>query len=92
MFPNDVTFIEAAVTMKKQSAGNLTFSFSVDRATFVDKTCDMTAGVGTVIRKIVPISRVGKAIRFRVANNTAAQTFEIYSIEFTYEDSDGRRT
>lgn len=91
VFPADVEFTHALVTMKKQSAGNLTLSFSIDRRTFVDKTLDMTAGAGTVIRKMVQIARVGKAIRLKVANSTINQTFEIYSIELFFEPGEGFR-
>lgn len=91
VFNADVDLIEAEVTMKKQSAGNLTFSVSIDRATFIDFTCAMNAGTGTVIRKKIPIGRVGKSIRFKVANSTASQPFEIYEIRCTYENSDAER-
>lgn len=91
VFPEDIQFTYAKVTMKKQSAGNLTFSFSIDRRTYVDKTVDMTTGAGTVIRKIIPISRIGKAIRLKVANSTINQTFEIYSIELFFDPGDGLR-
>lgn len=91
IMPADVEFIEAEVLMKKQSAGNLTFSFSVDQRTLVDKTCDMTAGAGNVIRKTVPIGRVGKSLQLKVLNSTIAQGFEIYRIEILYQPSEARR-
>ena len=91
VFPEESDIIECVVYMKKQTAGNLTFSVSLDRATFIDFTCDMTTGVGTVIKKRIPIGRTAKAIRVKVANNTAAQTFEIYKIEIVHEASEGVR-
>jgi len=84
VFPHETTFTKCYVTMGKQSAGNLTASVSIDRATFIDFTLDMTAGVGTVIRKAFPVARSGKAIRFKVANSTNNQTFEIFKIELEY--------
>lgn len=91
VFPNEVEFVTATVTMEKQSAGNLTFSFSIDRRTFVDKTCDMTSGAGNVIRLQIPIGRVGKAIRLKVRNATLAQTFKVYAMEFEYMESEAVR-
>ena len=92
IMPSDVEFIEAEVLMKKQSAGNLTFSFSVDQRTLVDKTCDMSAGAGNIIRKTIPIGRVGKSLQLKVLNATLAQGFEIYRIEILYQPSEARRT
>ena len=91
VFDNDVEFTHAIITMAKQTAGNLTFGFSVDRRTFVTSSLSMTAGAGTVIRKHARIARVGKAIRVQVANSVAAEPFEIYSIEVFYRPSGGFR-
>jgi hypothetical protein len=90
-FSSDVEFLYMDVTYKKQSAGNLTVSFSIDRRTFVDKTCDMTAGAGTFIRRRVPINRIGKAIRFKFANAVAAQTFEIYGATLYFNETEATR-
>src|SRR3990167_3989158 len=91
VFDKDVTITQAWVTMKKQSAGNLTVAFSIDRASAISFTCDMTAGTGTVIRRSVPIGRVGKAFRVTVSNSTDSQTFEVYQIEVEYEKSEAER-
>lgn len=85
----EMEFIEAVVWMKKQASGNLTLSFSIDRATYVDKTCDMTAGVGTFIQKRVPIARIGKEIRVKVGSTSP---FEVYRIKIITEPTDGART
>lgn len=91
VFPSDVTFQYAVIDLKKQSAGNLIFGFSIDRRTYVTANLDMTSGAGTIVRRMVPIDRVGKAIRFQLSNNTLAQTFEVHRIELFVEPSEASR-
>lgn len=75
-------FGQLYVYFKKQSAGNLTFEYSIDEGTFVSTTIDMTAGTGTRVKSSpIIIGRVGRSIQFRFSNNTAAQTFNLYAIE-----------
>ena len=70
------------VYFKKQSAGNLTFEFSIDEGSFVSNTIDMTAGTGTRVKSApIVVGQIGRSIQFRASNNTAAQTFELYAIE-----------
>lgn len=84
-------FLYAKIWLKKQSAGSLTVSYSLDRATFVDFTVSMTAGVGTVVEATIPIQAMGKAIRLKVLNATASQTFEVYRMAVVSNDTDGDR-
>lgn len=85
-YPETQQFTRGYVHYKKQSAGNLTFEFSVDEgATWVSTTVAMTSGQGGGTRlksNLITIGRIGNTIQFRVSNNTAAQDFEVYAIEF----------
>lgn len=84
-FKNSQRFGLAYVYFKKQSAGNLTFSYSVDEGSYTDVTIDMTSGTGTRVQsQPILIGQVGRSVQFKWANNTAAQTFEVYSVEFDH--------
>lgn len=94
VFPNDVEFVEMLVDIKKQSSGNLTVGFSIDRNTEVTSSVAMTGGsaaVGGIIRRRVPIARIGKAIRVSVRNNTATDSVEVNRIEVAFNKADGYR-
>lgn len=90
-FPTDVTFVYARVFFKSQSAGNLTFGYSIDRRTYITFSLSQTTGAGTVIANMVPIGSVGKAIRFQFKNSTNNQTFEVYKVELYTEPSEAIR-
>ena len=81
VFDKEVEFVRFFVKMKKQSSGDITVGFSIDRVAFVSKTIDMDEGVGTVIIKSAPIARMGKAIRMRITSTTINVAVEVYSIE-----------
>lgn len=86
-FQNQQRFGNANVYFKKQSAGNLTFEFSIDEGTFVSNTIDMTVGTGTRVKSAdIRIGQSGRSIQFRISNSTAAQTFEVYGIEMNHKD------
>lgn len=93
--PNESQFLYADIFLKKQTAvgglGTLTFSFSIDGATFVDKSVDMTTGTGTILKKRIPIQRIGRSIRVKVDNNELGVTFEIYQINIVYDPTDAVR-
>lgn len=93
--PNESQFLYAEIFLKKQTAvgglGTLVFSFSVDGATFVDKNVDMLAGVGTILKRRIPIQRIGRSIRVKVDNNELGVTFEIYQINIAYDPTDAVR-
>lgn len=94
ILPDEVEFIEMLVDIKKQSSGSLTLGFSVDRNTEVTNSVAMTGGsaaAGGIIRRRVPIARVGKAIRLSVRNNTATDSVEVYRIECVFAKSEGYR-
>lgn len=81
-YTNQQRFGVVYVYYKKQSAGNLTFEYSIDEGSFVSNTIDMTAGTGTRVKSSpIVCGRVGRSIQFRFSNNVAAQTFEVYAIE-----------
>lgn len=86
-FKNQHRFGLAYIYYKKQSAGNLTFSYAIDEGSYTSTTIDMTTGTG-VRTKSAPIlvGQVGYSIQFQVSNSTAAQNFEIYSIEFDHQE------
>ena len=81
-YSNQQRFGIIFVYLKKQLAGNLTFEVSVDEASFVSTTIDMTAGTGTRVKsQPIVVGRIGRSIQFRWSNNTAGQTFEVYAVE-----------
>lgn len=81
-YSNQQRFGIVFVYFKKQSAGNMTFEYSVDEGSFVSTTIDMTSGTGTRVKSApIVVGRVGRSIQFRASNNVAAQTFELYAIE-----------
>lgn len=94
VFPDDVEFVEMLVDIKKQSTGTLTLGFSIDRNSEVTQSVAMTGGSaasGGVIRRRIPIARIGKAIRVSIRNNTATDSVEVYRIEVTFNKAEGYR-
>lgn len=86
-FANMQRFGRAYVYYKKQSAGNLTFSYSIDGGSFSSNTIDMTSGTGTDTKSSpIVIGQVGRTIQFQFSNAVAAQTFEIFGIEFEHQE------
>lgn len=90
-FQNQQRFGRANVFFKKQSAGNLTFGYQIDEGGYTTATIDMTSAPvgegGTRVKSVdVMIGSVGRTIQFQLSNNTAAQTFEIYGIQFDHRD------
>lgn len=82
-FGNMRRFGLAYVYFKKQSAGNLTFSYSIDEGSFIDITIDMTVGNGTRVKSApIIIGRVGNTIQFKFQQNGLSQLAEIYAIEY----------
>ena len=81
------TFKEIVVYVKKQSAGNLTVQWSIDQATAVSTTLDMTTGRGQIIRGVFPINQKGSTIQITLSNNTASQGFKVYAVKIRYEES-----
>ena len=86
--PSETQFLYADIFLKKQTAvaglGTLVFSVSIDGATFIDFNVDMMTGVGTILKKRVPIMRMGRSIRVKVYNAELGVTFEIYEIQVSY--------
>lgn len=78
-------FKKAIVYLKKQSAGSLTFEWSVDQGSFVSSTIDMTVGRGNLIRKVLDINQKGSTIQVRLSHSTSDQTFEVYGIRLIYD-------
>mgnify|MGYP001606638744 CR=1 FL=1 len=64
---------------------------SVDGATFIDFNVDMMTGVGTILKKRVPIMRMGRSIRVKVYNAELGVTFEVYQINVNYEPTEAMR-
>lgn len=94
VFPDDVELVDMVVDIKKQSSGSVTLGFSIDRNTEVTQSVAMTGGsaaAGGVIRRRIPIARVGKSIRVSVADNTATNSVEVYKIEVNFERSEAMR-
>ena len=93
--PNESRFMYADIFLKKQAAvatlGTLVFSLSVDGAAFVDFNVDMMSGVGTILKKRVPILRIGRSIRAKVLNAELGVTFEVYQISIVYEPTTAMR-
>ena len=86
-FGNQQRFGLVFVYLKKQSAGDLTFEYSIDEGSFVSNTIDMTTGTGTRIKSApIVIGRIGRSVQFRLSNNTVAQTFEVYGIELHHQE------
>lgn len=92
VFPDLAEFIELIVTLKKQSSGNLTVSYSIDRRAFISKTVDMTTGAGTVIIAPIPIGSIGKSIRVKVEAAGSNTTMEVFKLELSYAPTEARRT
>lgn len=94
-FPNETRLLYADVFLKKQTAvatlGTLVFSVSIDGATFIDFNIDMMNGVGVMLKKRVPIMRIGRSIRVKVYNAELGVTYEIYQINIGYEQTDAMR-
>lgn len=93
--PNESRFLYADIFLKKQTAvatlGTLVFSYSIDGATFITANVDMMNGVGTILKKRVPIMRIGRAIRVKVLNAELGVTYEVYTINVAYEPTDAMR-
>lgn len=86
-FANQQRFGQVFVYFKKQSAGNLTFEYSIDEGSFSSVTIDMTTGTGTRLKSAaVVVGQVGRSIQFRMSNGTAAQLMEIYAIEMYHTE------
>jgi hypothetical protein len=90
-FQNQQRFGRCNIYFKKQSAGNLSFGYQIDEGGYTTTTIDMTsspAGEGGTRTKSVDvvIGQVGRTIQFQISNNVAAQTFEIYGIQFDHRD------
>lgn len=86
-FVNQQRFGQVFVYFKKQSAGNLTFEYSIDEGSFSSVTIDMTTGTGTRLKSAaIVIGRVGRSIQFRMSNSTAAQLMEVYAIELNRKE------
>lgn len=86
-FKNKQQFLYCYVYYKKQSAGNLTFEYSIDEGAFSSATIDMTAGTGTRVKSSrILLGQFGSSIQFRLSNAVASQTFEVYGIEYVRRD------
>jgi hypothetical protein len=86
-FENQQRFGLAYLYFKKQSAGNLTFSYSIDEGTFTNVTVDMTGGTAVRGKSTeILIGQIGRSIQFQWSNNVAAQTFEVYGVEFDHQE------
>lgn len=90
-FASEVSFKYVDIYFKKQSAGSLTVSASIDGGTYIDFTVDMTTGSGTILKKRVPLLRIGRAIRFKVANSADNVGFEVVQINCVYEPTSATR-
>ena len=93
--PGESQFLYADIFLKKQAAvadlGTLVFSISVDGATFINFNVDMMTGVGAILKKRIPIMRIGRSIRVKVYNNELGVTFEVYQINISYENTEALR-
>lgn len=93
--PNESKFLYADIYLKKQAAvatlGTLVFSYSLDGAAFITANVDMINGVGTILKKRVPIMRIGRSIRVKVLNAELGVTFEVYQINISYEPTSAMR-
>lgn len=78
-------FKSVVIYLKKQSAGNLTLSWSIDQGTFVDNTIDMTVGRGNLIRRVLDVNQRGSTIQLKISQTGANQTFQVYGIRILYE-------
>lgn len=85
------TFKELVIYLEKQSAGNLSVDWSIDQASFVTNSVDMTTGRGNTIRKVLNINQTGSTIQLRLTNSVAAQTFKVFGIEIMYDSSETNR-
>jgi len=93
--PGETQFLYADIFLKKQTAvaglGTLVFSVSIDGATFIDFNVDMMNGVGTILKKRVPIMRMGRSIRVKVYNAELGVGFEVYEMRIAYEPTEAMR-
>lgn len=86
------TFWKVVVYMKKQPAGSLNLSWTIDQGNVTaSASLDMTTGRGTVIRSVTPINQKGSTIQLTLSNNVASQTFGIYALKIYYTQSDEER-
>ena len=92
---NEVQFLYAEIFLKKQTAveglGTLVVSVSIDGATFIDFNVDMMNGVGAILKKRIPIMRIGRSIRVKVYNEELGVTFEVYQVNISYSPTDVMR-
>jgi hypothetical protein len=93
--PNESRFMYADIFLKKQAAvatlGTLILSISIDGGTFIDFNIDMMNGVGTILKKRIPIMRIGRSIRVKVYNAELGVTYEVYQISVVYEPTTAMR-
>lgn len=75
-------FGRCSVYFKKQAAGSLSFSYSVDEGAYTTVSVDMTAPTATRAKYTFIMGVVGSTIQFQLNNSTVAQPWEAYGIEF----------
>lgn len=90
-YQNQQRFGRCNIYFKKQAAGNITFSYQIDEGGYINNTVDMTVAPvgegGTRTKSVdIMIGSVGRTIQFKMTNNAAAQTFEIYGVQFDRRD------
>ena len=92
---SETQLLYADIFFKKQTAagglGTLIVSFSIDGAAFVNFNVDMTTGVGNILKKRIPIMRIGRSIRIKVYNAELGVTFEVYEIKISYNLTEAMR-
>ena len=68
----------------------LNFSYSINGGAYVNNAIDMTTGAsgfGTTGKSTnILIGQVGRTIQFQLYNSIAAQSFEVYGIEFDHQE------
>jgi len=88
-------FLYADIFLKKQTAvaglGTLVMSVSIDGATFIDFNVDMMNGSGAILKKRIPIMRIGRSIRVKVYNAELGVGFEIYQIDVYHNPTEALR-
>ena len=93
--PNESKFFYADIALKKQTAvgglGTLVFSVSIDGAAYINFNVDMMNGVGAILRKRIPLYRMGRSIKVKVQNAELGVTFEIYQISVSYQPTSATR-
>lgn len=86
-FTNQQRFGFAYLKYKKQSAGTVTFGYSIDGGAYVTTSVDMTAGAGGISRtEPILMGNIGYTVQFEVVHNVAAQPVEIYEISFDHQE------